>query len=579
MTSSLEPIPDIRISVKLAVAFVVSMLVFSTGVLAFPAPVSDIVNTTAPAYYEIEGPYRLTHDEHRSLNPAILIDDDDNMHVLWDDSRNDPDPDDTAYVHEMFYKKYDADGNVVVNDTRLINNTSINVLPWRYYYPAPSVDMDSDGNIHVTYIDYKYNTHAGGLMNVEIYYMKLDGGLDEGGAAADRADIVLIDEQRVSNGVAFSGDPDLKLDSDDNVHIVWYDHRSTWWNYEIYYEKLSVDGAVLKDDVKLTSYMDYNAGPEMVIDTDDNLHIVFKNYIWSTGTNSVYYMKTDSDGGMVESPKKIATEGVQSYMRYSNSYPGIAIDDDDNLHVAWNDYRDGNDFDVFYLKLDSDGDALMTSPKAITDNTGNSQGGAVAIDADGRILLPIRDDTSGDHQLHIAILDTDGSYHLEPYQVTVSDSLSQSAALGFDSEGNFHWVFVDTITWDPELYHMIFKPTLMDLGIIAYGELGSQVDITIYEDDVEIASGTIIRDSTEPKEDMYTVELEINVYASYDIELEYTPPQEDGKRVNGAMLTKICLMEDGEISETLGKIVFKYNPQKPQTSGSYNLDDDINDYF
>ena len=580
MTKGSKDNLDFSLPVKLSAGLVLAMLIFSVGVLAFPAPEQDMINTTAPAYYEMEGPYRLTYDSARSVNPWIAIDAEDNMHMLWDDGRNDPDQSDTSYIHEIFYKKLDADGNVLVNDTRLNDNTGIDIQPGSWYSAAPKGAMDSNGNIHIAYLEYTRHKYAvDDRINVEIYYMKIDGNLDEGGEPAAREDIVLVDEQRVSTGPAHSGDPDIEVDSSDNVHIVWYDHRSAYYNWEIYYEKLSKSGSVLIDDKRLTYYMDYNAGPELAIDSNDDLHIMFKNYVWSTGVNSVYYMKVDDNGDTLVAPKKVATEGVQSYQLYSNSYAGIAIDSADKLHIAWNDYRDGTDQDVFYLKLDNEGDAMMSAPLAITDNAGVSYGGGIAVDASDRAFVAFQDNTPGYYQLFIAVINTDGSYHLEPYQVTVNNALSSSAAVAFDSENNAHLVFVNTRTWDPELYHLIMKPLLMKLGFVAYGMLGSRLDITIYEDGVEVASGMIVRQSSDPKDDMFSTVLEINLYASYELELKYTPVAQKGKS-NAALNLKVYVMNGDELGDELANVVMKNNPSKnSRVEATYNLDDDIAAYF
>ena len=374
--------------VKLLIGTIIITLITSANVNSVEEWDTGLLNPEDPDGYTLLGPDRYTYYDDRSEFPKILVDDDDNIHLIWIDTRRDADPTDTAIIYELYYKKFDKIGNVLVGDTRVTDASSIKPEPG-WYTPAPSAALDSNGDIHVSYMDYTKNFFASdNRINVEIYYMKWAGDLDCGGEPADRDELVLVDETRISEGDAHSGDQDLAIDSNDNVYIVWYDHRSTWWNWEIYLTKLSVDGDILIDQQRLTSYTDYNAGPEIAIDGDDNLHIVYKSYKWTPQTNDIYYMKMDSTGNVLVSSKVIFSENVWTASRGMKVYPYLDVDSENNVHVFWHDERFGTDnYEISYLELDSDGDALMSAPMRVTDTSGKSYINEVMVDANDNVFV------------------------------------------------------------------------------------------------------------------------------------------------------------------------------------------------
>lgn len=556
---------------KINVFLITVILTASIGASAIPAD-DDLpaLNPEEPDYYEIEGPNRLTFNEATSDSPNILIDAEDNLHLIWSDTRNDPDPGDTSYIYEIFYKKFDSTGSVIVDDTRLTDATSIDTEPYRWYITAATVALDSEGDIHLAYMDFTKNKYAGIYINVEIYYMKLAGDLDTGGEPADRSDLVLIDEQRISQGGAHSGSPDIAVDSEDNVHIVWYDHRSAWYNWEIYYEKLSNDGTVLIDDKRLTYNLGYCAGPELAVDSEDNLHVAFKSYDWDSKLNYIYYLKMTNDGTFLVDPKEIVSEGKISPRPYGKGYPLIVADSEDNIHMTWHDERDGTDNEVYYQKFDSEGDEIMEEPLRLTFNSGDSSIQAFlpvqsfAIDDNDRLYFGWRDNTPGYYQLNIAIMDPDGSLHLSPYQVTISDSTSETPSFAFDSYGYIHIAFMDNVLTYAEIYHIILKPLTIELALVPTGTPGSTVSVEIFEDGIPVSELSVERSKGNPFANAVFVTIEVKTDSSYTLELTFDGT--GGKTGNGAVPMKVYLAEDGTIGKQLTRTVVNSNNGNNQKS-------------
>jgi hypothetical protein len=509
-----------------------------------------------------------------------LIDPKDNLHLIWSDSRNDPNPGDTSYIYEIFYKKYNKNGKLVVDDTRLTDATGIDILPSRWYVPAPSVGLDSDGNIHVAYQDYTKHKYANNRINVEIYYMKLAGDLEMDGLAADRTDLVLTDEQRVSEGGAHSGSADMVIDSEDNVHIVWYDHRSAWYNWEIYYEKLSKNGQVLIDDMRLTYYLDYCAGAEIAVDSNDNIIVAFKSYDWDDDLNSIYFMRLSRSGSVAVNATKIIDEGKTTPHPYYKGYPLIVVDSEDNVHMAWHDERYTDNFELSYLKLSNNGVKLMAEPMRITQNSGVSSLQSFAIDSKDRLYFGWRDNTpSVDYQIYIAILNPDRTFSLDPYQVTASASLTETPSFAFDSHGYIHIAFMDTITFHPEIYHILLRPLTIDLAFVPTGMRGGEIDIKIYEDETLIEELTVVRTTGNPVTDAVYFTLNVDLDNNYTVEVELCKSGTK-ESANGAIPLKLYVVENGDfVKQLIPNVVNSNSGKTPKQIAIFDLDDFINDYF
>ncbi|UCH88157.1 MAG: hypothetical protein JSV49_07775 [Thermoplasmata archaeon] len=559
---------------RVVILFIVTIMIISSGVSAAPGEPEPELNPVPPEYFDISGPERLTDNIHRSIMPNILIDSEDNLHLIWADSRADPDPDDGKFLHAIFYKKFDKFGEVMIDDTQLTDLSYYGGYPYQYFFPDPNVAFDSEENIHMAYVDGMKNGFNGYYPNFEIYYMKLDSGLDYGGESAVRSELVLIDEQRVSEGVVHSGDPVIAIDSGDNAHIVWYDHRSCNWNYEIYYEKISPAGAVLIDDMAITSYLGYCAGPSLDIDTMDNLHIGFKCYDWWTFLNSQYYLKMDNDGTILVGPTVFANEGKSTPYLWYKGYPAVVVDGDDNVHMAWADERWSSDYEVSYMKLDNNGAPLMAGPQRISDTPGKSSLQEFGIDDSGRLYLLWRDDTPGDYQIYMSVLNPDGSTLMDQYQLTASASLSESPSMAVDSNGYIHIAFMDTITLYPEIYKIVLMPRLVNLAFVATGVGSGALELTIYEDNDKdvIAQVTITRTPGNPVESVAFVSFLASREESYSLECNLVAPTAK-KSGFGAVPLKIYSVEEGELAHILAETVVNKNAGKnPKSCSSIDLD-------
>jgi len=115
-----------------------------------------------------------------------------------------------------------------------------------------------------------------------------------------------------------------------------------------------------------TKRITWNSGgscwPAIAIDSNNNLHVVWYDY---TPSNWEIYYKKSTDGGSTWSAAKRLT-----WTSGSSQEPAIAIDSNNNLHVVWHDLTPGN-VEIYY-KRSTDGGSTWGATKRITWNSGLS---------------------------------------------------------------------------------------------------------------------------------------------------------------------------------------------------------------
>ncbi|MCP3682416.1 MAG: S8 family serine peptidase [bacterium] len=129
-----------------------------------------------------------------------------------------------------------------------------------------------------------------------------------------------------------------------DTHLVWQDNRDG--NYEIYYTKLSSSGQILIYDQRITSNLYNSLSPAITTDSLGNIHIAWQDD--RDGNKEIYYEKLSSNGTSLVHNSRI-TDNV-----YVSETPGVHTDSEGDIHLFWIDDR-GGEKQIYYTKLDNDG--------------------------------------------------------------------------------------------------------------------------------------------------------------------------------------------------------------------------------
>jgi len=169
-----------------------------------------------------------------------------------------------------------------------------------------SIAIDSSNNVHLVYLDY--------INDYSVYYKKRDA---LGNWQAEE----LLDQ----NTYEEFNRPDIAIDSQDNIHVVWkkYDAVPNI-TYIAYRKKI---GSSWQDVEEATPEHKYDDDATIAIDNNDNVHLVFTGKYGVDEHANVQYRKRDNNGW----GDRVALE----YEDWRSENCSICLDDDGNIYVSW----------------------------------------------------------------------------------------------------------------------------------------------------------------------------------------------------------------------------------------------------
>jgi len=288
---------------------------------------------------------------------AMVKDASGNIHVVWLDNR-----DHSGSISEVYYKKYSA-GTGWGLDTRLTFEVMIGVdnennpIIESQDKATPGIVMDSGGNLVVYYenittqkaevLTYTATTSSWD----SIPTMLGDGGVSE-------------------------INPVLAVDSSDNIHAVW--KSLITGNLQIFYRKyIPLTGWGISQ--QLTTVLSEKKTPNIIVDSSDTLQVAWADSRDTTGPTyfEIYYKKKPAAGSWTADTRL-------SFALSSDSLnPYLCSDSSGNLHLVWEDDRDGN-FEIYYLKW-SASSSSWGSEGRLTSEVSPSNNPRVAVDSSGQL--------------------------------------------------------------------------------------------------------------------------------------------------------------------------------------------------
>ena len=142
----------------------------------------------------------------------------------------------------------------------------------------PSICVDAGGTVHLAW-EQDVPAPPFGVSVSQIFYARLENAPD-----SEVYNTTLLERQsnEIPNHYYGAYSPDLVTDisyTERDTHIVWGDLRTDSYEEELFYTKLSSDGAVSVDDRRLTYDPKVCATPRVEKDGSDDLHLVWARFL------------------------------------------------------------------------------------------------------------------------------------------------------------------------------------------------------------------------------------------------------------------------------------------------------------
>jgi hypothetical protein len=149
------------------------------------------------------------------------------------------------------------------------------------------------------------------------------------------------------------------------VHVVWFDYRDG--NDEIYYKRSIDAGVSWGADVRLTNNTGSSWEPSVAV-SGTTVHVAWEDY--RDGNREIYY-KRSTDAGVSWGADTRLTNN-SSYSKY----PSVTVSGS-VVHVVWQDNRDGN-YEIYY-KRSTDAGISWGADTRLTNNIDYSEFPSVAV--------------------------------------------------------------------------------------------------------------------------------------------------------------------------------------------------------
>jgi len=278
-----------------------------------------------------------------------------------------------------------------------------------------------------------------------------DGGRTDGGEVnQDGTDPLFADDdftlfRFVSNGLQ-SDQAMPAVDADGNIHIVWNSN----FGRAIVYTMLSPSGATLIDDMEVVADASANLRhPAIAIGPDGRANIT-----WYRRDNDVSFIQIDpaaalQDGtaGNLELLRTIAEVPVSAVDELQSVHPRLAVDSRGHIHFVWRNGDRNVDSPVMYSRLDETG-AQIVEPTEVDPGTGDRDRRAswptIAVDQDNNAHIAVgRAEFSDDFEIRYAMVDGDtGALRIASTQVTETNNAhSKYPEISVDGDGNIIIVY------------------------------------------------------------------------------------------------------------------------------------------
>ena len=197
----------------------------------------------------------------------------------------------------------------------------VNISNTPYGSFDPDMAIGPDGHIHVVWPDY---SRLGSFDWRDILYAVYDG--------YEWSEPVQVS----AYDTTYSYTCHIAVDSTGRPHVVW-NHRAVFIDADIYYAALTDSGWI--EPLNLTTHYSTSATPDIAIDGNGNIHVVWADYYY--GNYDIFHRYFN--GNMWTDFVNVSNDPIDS------AWPQIGADSENNLHMTWEQLSGGGiDCEILY---------------------------------------------------------------------------------------------------------------------------------------------------------------------------------------------------------------------------------------
>ncbi len=230
---------------------------------------------------------------------------------------------------------------------------------------------------------------------------------------------------RLTNDSAVSNHPDIVVDSNGNIHVVWTDTRDG--DYGIYYCKSTDKGNMWHEAEKI----DMGQGGSVAVDKIGTIYVAYFKYECS-GDYDIWCSKSKDNGSTWSKYKLVDTSSI-------SSGPKIIVRED-LIYVVWQDKRDNGKFQI-YFKMSLDNGEHWGDDKRVTNTSTECSMPSFTVNPEGTIHVVWQEEAEGGYTVYYSRSKNLGEIWDPPKVLTNSSQRYREPRIAMDAEGAIHVVY------------------------------------------------------------------------------------------------------------------------------------------
>jgi hypothetical protein len=234
-----------------------------------------------------------------------------------------------------------------------------------------------------------------------------------------------------------------------NIYLAYFDDCSG--NEEIFFRMSTDTGATWSMPKRLTWTLGTSDYPTIAVDWQNNVHVAWQDN--TSGVYQIYYRKSTDGGSTWTAATRLSwTEGdslsPDLATRVAHMSNGAYVV---GLHITWATFVDSN-FEIFVKSgYDWGGSWNFPYTQRITWNSGWSWYPKMAIDSESRINLVWQDYSPGNYEIYYA-RSINGSTAWDKERLTCTDGWSEYPSIAIDPADNRYVAWDDDRSGNAEIY-------------------------------------------------------------------------------------------------------------------------------
>jgi len=298
-------------------------------------------------------------------SPRLVSDGSGGAIITWYDNRNGN--------YDIYAQRVNSTGEVQWTADGVSISTETNLQMY------PQLIADGSGGAIITWYDYRSG-------NGDIYAQREDSS----GTVRWTADGVAISLVSVDQS-----SPRLVSDGSGGAIITWYDDRSG--NDDIYAQRVNSSGSVqwTTDGVVISAFTSYQIIDDIISDGSGGAIIAW--YDGRNGSDDIYIQRVNGSGVAQWTVDGVAISTVSGDQNCSC----LIADGSGGVILAWSDYRNGVDNDIYVQRVNSSGEVQWTADgAAISTVTGNQTTPDIVSDGSGGAIITWYDYRNGNFDIY-----------------------------------------------------------------------------------------------------------------------------------------------------------------------------------